>query len=99
MTTRLRAAQRLGVHARTSAQPGSTWPRGPGRVGEALGTSAALYGHDLTQPNPTQPPLGLLAGWEVPDDLIQVLVRIGVSAAADWPNRFYVRGSAGVSRR
>lgn len=67
---------------------------GPGRVGEAFGISGALYGHDLSRD-----PLRLLSGWHVPDDLVEVTSRVGVSAAADWPYRFYVRGSSGVSRR
>lgn len=66
---------------------------GPGRLCEALGITGDLYGHDLTEP-----PLQLLAGWEVADAYVGVSGRVGVSAATDWPHRFYVRGSAGVSR-
>jgi DNA-3-methyladenine glycosylase len=66
---------------------------GPGRVCAALGITGALYGHDLRDP-----PLVLSAGWPVPDTLVGVSARIGVSAATDWPHRFYVRGSAGVTR-
>ena len=66
---------------------------GPGRVCAALGVTDALYGHDLREP-----PLVLSAGWAVPDELAGVSRRVGVSAATNWPYRFYVRGSAGVSR-
>lgn len=66
---------------------------GPGRVGEALGITGVLYGHDLAQP-----PLQLLRGRSVPERDVAVSGRIGVRAAADWPYRFYVRGSPGVSR-
>ena len=66
---------------------------GPGRLCAALGISHALYGHDLRTP-----PLVLEAGWSVPDELVGVSRRVGVSAAADWPHRFYVRGAGGVSR-
>jgi DNA-3-methyladenine glycosylase len=66
---------------------------GPGRLCQALGITGALYGHDLSQP-----PLQLLPGWNVPDAFVGVSGRIGVSAAADWPYRFYVLGSGGVSR-
>jgi DNA-3-methyladenine glycosylase len=66
---------------------------GPGRLCAALGITDALYGHDLRTP-----PLVLRRGWSVPDDGVGVSVRVGVSKAADWPYRFYVRGSAGVSR-
>lgn len=67
---------------------------GPGRLCRALGISDALYGHDLREP-----PLVLSAGWTVPAHRVGVSGRVGVSAAVDWPFRFYVRGSDGVSRR
>jgi DNA-3-methyladenine glycosylase len=66
---------------------------GPGRLCAALGITDALYGHDLRQP-----PLLLAAGWRVPDDAVGVSRRVGVSAATEWPCRFYVKGSPGVSR-
>lgn len=65
---------------------------GPGRVCEALGITDALYGHDLSRP-----PLVLAPGWSVPDAQVGVSGRVGVRAAADWPYRFYVHGSPGVS--
>jgi len=66
---------------------------GPGRLCAALGITGALYGHDLRLS-----PLVLRAGWSVDDDAVGVSARVGVSKAADWPYRFYVRGSRGVSR-
>jgi len=66
---------------------------GPGRLCAALGITDALYGHDLREP-----PLVLRAGWSVDDDVVGVSVRVGVTKAADWPCRFYVRGSTAVSR-
>ena len=66
---------------------------GPGRLCAALGISNAQYGHDLRTP-----PLRLQAGWPVEDALVAVSRRVGVSKAKDWPYRFYVRGSSGVSR-
>lgn len=66
---------------------------GPGRLCAALGITDELYGHDLRRP-----PLVLRAGWMVDDGLVGVSARVGVSKAADWPHRFYVRGSSGVSR-
>lgn len=66
---------------------------GPGRLCAALGITDALYGHDLRTP-----PLLLRAGWRVDDELVRVSERVGVSKATDWPYRFYVRGSRGVSR-
>ncbi len=67
---------------------------GPGRLGEALGITGALYGHRLDKP-----PLQLLPGWSVLESTVAVSGRIGVRAAADWPYRFYVRNAEGVSRR
>jgi DNA-3-methyladenine glycosylase len=66
---------------------------GPGRLCAALGISDAQYGHDLRTP-----PLRLQAGWPVEDALVGGSRRVGVSKASDWPYRFYVRGSSGVSR-
>jgi DNA-3-methyladenine glycosylase len=66
---------------------------GPGRLCAALGITGALYAHDLRES-----PLLLTAGWQVEDHAVGVSRRVGVSAAADWPYRFYVRGSRGVSR-
>lgn len=66
---------------------------GPGRLCEALGIEGSLDGHDLTRP-----PLRLQPGWEVPSALVGVSGRVGVKVAAQWPLRFYVVGSSGVSR-
>jgi len=66
---------------------------GPGRLGEAMGVTGALYGHDLSRP-----PLFLVRGEPVEDERVGVSVRVGVAEAADRPYRFYVRGAAGVSR-
>jgi DNA-3-methyladenine glycosylase len=66
---------------------------GPGRLCEALGINDGLYGHDLRKP-----PLVIETGWHVPEDLVGVSRRVGITAARDRPYRFYVRGSKGVSR-
>lgn len=66
---------------------------GPGRLSQALGITDALYGHPLDRP-----PLQLLAGYSVDQARVVVTPRIGISAAAEWPNRFYVVGAPGVSR-
>lgn len=65
---------------------------GPGRLCQALGVDRELYGHDLTEP-----PLEVRAGWEVPDELVKVTGRVGVKAAEEWPLRFFVEDSPGVS--
>jgi len=66
---------------------------GPGRLCEAFGITGELYGHDLRRD-----PLVLKAGWSVNDKAVGISRRVGVTAAADWPYRFYVGGSSGVSR-
>lgn len=66
---------------------------GPGRLCQALGITDALYGHPLDRP-----PLRLEPGWSVPDEDVEVSPRVGVSKARDWPLRYFVRGSPGVSR-
>ena len=65
---------------------------GPGRLCQALGVDGEMYGHDLTRP-----PLCILPGWHVPDEEVSRTGRIGVRHAADWPYRWLVRGSPGVS--
>jgi DNA-3-methyladenine glycosylase len=66
---------------------------GPGRLCAALAITDQLYGHDLREP-----PLQLLRGWEVPDEAVGVSPRIGIAEAKEWPYRFFVYGSVGVSR-
>ena len=66
---------------------------GPGRLCAALGITDELYGHDLRVS-----PLRLQRGWHVPCDAVAISPRIGITTACDWPYRFFVRGSAGVSR-
>ena len=67
---------------------------GPGNVGQALGVTGALDGHDLSTH-----PLRLLEGWSVDPGSIGVSPRIGISRAVEWPLRFFVLGNASVSRR
>jgi len=43
-------------------------------------------------------PLRLLPGWSIPPGSVDVSPRVGVSAAQDWPLRFFVRGNTSVSR-
>jgi DNA-3-methyladenine glycosylase len=66
---------------------------GPGRLCQALGVTGDLYGHDFSSP-----PLVLVPGWHVQDPCIEVSGRVGVSAASDWPLRFFVSSCAAVSR-
>ncbi len=64
---------------------------GPGRLSQALGISMRHNYHDLALP-----PVRLLPGTAVPDADIGVSGRIGISRAADWPLRFFVKGHPAV---
>jgi DNA-3-methyladenine glycosylase len=66
---------------------------GPGRLAQALGVTGALYGHDLRDP-----PLELRPGWPVSPGEVGATGRVGVRKAPEWPLRFFVQGSSGVSR-
>lgn len=66
---------------------------GPGRLSQALGADGSLHGHDLARA-----PLELLHGWGVDEGRVETTGRVGVSQAPEWPLRFLVRGSPGVSR-
>lgn len=65
---------------------------GPGRLAQAFGITDEVYGHELAHE-----PLVLLPGWSVPDERVATSPRIGISAATQWPYRFYVVDSPGVS--
>jgi len=67
--------------------------RGPARLAEALGITGALDGHDLGRA-----PLIIAQGETVPDQVVAVGPRIGITRAADWPLRFYLEGSPWISR-
>lgn len=67
---------------------------GPGKLCAALGITGAQNRLPLQQP-----PIVIRRGPAVPDDDIVETTRIGISKAADWPLRWYVKSSAFVSRR
>jgi len=66
---------------------------GPGRAAQALGVDGSLNGHHLSHT-----PLELLTGWTIADADVAITGRVGVAKAAEWPLRFFVRGSTGVSK-
>ena len=66
---------------------------GPGRLCQVLGVTGSLDGHPFSEP-----PLELRKGWRIPDTAVAVSGRVGISRAADWPLRFYLRGHPQVSR-
>jgi len=64
---------------------------GPGRLAQALGITMRHNYHDLGRP-----PIQLQPGEPVPDPQVGASGRIGVSRAADWPLRFFVKGHSAV---
>ena len=66
---------------------------GPGRLSQAMGISGELNGHPLVGN-----PLGVFEGWALDDHEVGTSGRVGVSRAADWPLRFFVREHPEVSR-
>jgi len=64
---------------------------GPGRLSQALGITMRHNYHDLAVP-----PVQLLPGNAVVDRDVGTSGRIGISRAADWPLRFFVRGHSAV---
>lgn len=66
---------------------------GPGKVCAALGITGALNGARFDRS-----PLSIREGPRVPDPDVGVSPRIGVSRAADWPLRWFIRDNSFVSR-
>ncbi len=64
---------------------------GPGRLAQALGITMRQNYHDLARP-----PIQLRPGEPVADAEVGTSGRIGVSRAADWPLRFFVKGHSAV---
>ena len=93
----LRAARPLeGIEAVRARRPGRTdreLMRGPGNLARALGIDGAYNRHPLDAP-----PLWLAAGRAVDHADVEIGPRIGISRAAEWPLRFWVKGSPFVSR-
>ena len=64
---------------------------GPGRLAQALGIGMRHNYHDLALP-----PVRLVEQQPLDDSEVGASGRIGVSRAADWPLRFFVRGHSAV---
>lgn len=64
---------------------------GPGRLAQALGITMRHNYHDLARP-----PVQLVAGTPLEESRTGTSGRIGVSRAADWPLRFFVKGHPAV---
>jgi DNA-3-methyladenine glycosylase len=66
---------------------------GPGKLCAALGIDSRMNGLPLQRH-----PLVIRAGDFVNDSDVVITARIGIARAADWPLRYFVRGSPFVSR-
>jgi DNA-3-methyladenine glycosylase len=66
---------------------------GPGKLCAALGIDGSLNGVSLQRR-----PLVIRDGVSVPEEMIETSARIGITKAADWPLRYFIRGNSWVSR-
>ena len=66
---------------------------GPGKLCLALGITGKLSGLPLDRA-----PLIVRPDERVPDADVVVSTRIGLTKAADWPQRYYIRGNKWVSK-
>ncbi|MCX6621379.1 MAG: DNA-3-methyladenine glycosylase, partial [Acidobacteria bacterium] len=87
-----------GVEARRLRRRGARRPEdlgaGPGKLTLALGITRELNGADVTRGDlQVRRPLA-----PEPFD-VEVTPRVGITQCADWPLRFLIAGSAGVSLR
>jgi DNA-3-methyladenine glycosylase len=85
------------MHARRCAGqkqlPDTTLCSGPGRLAAALGITGAFDGHRLDHP-----PLWLRAAEPLPLGYVVAGPRVGITRAAEWPLRFWEKGSRWISR-
>ncbi|MEL4356710.1 MULTISPECIES: DNA-3-methyladenine glycosylase [unclassified Luteococcus] len=93
----IRAAEPLDgldeMRRRRKGRAGVELTNGPGKLGQALGITLPLRGHDLGLP-----PLQLLVQQPVAADQIVVTTRVGITKNAAAPRRFYLRGNPWVSK-
>jgi DNA-3-methyladenine glycosylase len=80
------------ARARRPGRPDRDLMRGPGNLARALGVDRALNYHPMDRP-----PLWIAPGRTIPDADVAVGPRIGITRAADWPLRFWLRGDPHVS--
>lgn len=78
----------------SAVPPDTRLGSGPGKLASALGITAEQDGHPLARP-----PLIVTRGAVVSDEAIGRGPRIGITRAAEWPLRFFVRGNPHVSKR
>jgi DNA-3-methyladenine glycosylase len=94
----LRAARPIDgmdvMRARRPGRPDRDLLRGPGNLARGLAIGGEMNRHAMDRP-----PLWIERGDAVPEADIVAGPRIGITRAADWPLRFYIRGSRWVSGR
>jgi DNA-3-methyladenine glycosylase len=78
---------------RRRRQGRADFTNGPGKLCQALGIDGTMSGLPLDRP-----PLIVRASPAVPDADVVVSARIGLTKAADWPQRYYIRGNRWVSK-
>lgn len=92
----LRAARTMDgidhARARRPGRPDRDLMRGPGNLARALGVDGTLNYHPMDRP-----PLWIAPGRTIPDAEVAAGPRIGITRAADWPLRFWLRGDPHVS--
>jgi DNA-3-methyladenine glycosylase len=94
----LRAGEVIdGTDLAQSRRPGARprdLARGPARLCVALAVDRGFDGVDVTS---RESPITVAAGEPVGSDSVRVGPRVGISAAADWPYRFWIEGDPTVS--
>jgi DNA-3-methyladenine glycosylase len=94
----VRAARPVeGIDAIRIARPGRPdrdLLRGPGNLARGLGVTGDLNRHVMDAA-----PLWIADGTPIADAAVVAGPRVGITRAADWPLRFYLRGSEWVSGR
>jgi DNA-3-methyladenine glycosylase len=80
------------ARARRPGRPDRDLMRGPGNLARALGVDGALNYHPMDRP-----PVWIAPGRAIADVDVAVGPRIGITRAADWPLRFWLRGDPHVS--
>ncbi|HEX2203574.1 MAG TPA: DNA-3-methyladenine glycosylase [Longimicrobium sp.] len=93
----LRAGRPVGgidvARARRPGRPDRELMRGPGNLARALAVTGEHNRHPLDRP-----PLWLAPGRAVAPGETETGPRIGITRAADWPLRFWIRGDENVSK-
>jgi DNA-3-methyladenine glycosylase len=87
------SGERLMRERRGPKVSGVNLTNGPGKLCAALGIDGSLNGLPLQRGA-----LVIREGEAVPQDQIVVTPRIGITKAADWPLRYFIRGNPYVSK-